>query len=97
MLEIRVNQKQLMISTEMQQSVPIVCTLCTDSGPVTQMHFHGGQSTKLRVHITSKDHDVRTFCTVDQSRKIPVQKCPSQPLTQRLYADMAKKHRLRRW
>ena len=71
-LEIRVDQEQSMISTEMQQSVPIVCTLSTDSEPATQMRFHGGQSTNLRVHVTSKDHYVRAFCTADQSRKFSV-------------------------
>ena len=67
-LEIRVDQEQSMISTEMQQSVSIVCTLGTDSEPTTQMHFH------LRVHITSQDYDVRNFCTVAQSRKFPIGK-----------------------
>ena len=71
-LEIRVDQEQSMISTEMQESVPIVCTLGTDSEPATQMSFHGGQSTNLRVHITSQDHNVRAFCSVDQFRNFPV-------------------------
>ena len=71
-LKIRVDQEQSMISTEMQQSVPIVCTLGTDSEPATHMRFHGGQSTNLRVHITRRDQDVRPFRTARQSRKFPV-------------------------
>ena len=71
-LEIRVEQEQSTIGTKMQQSVPIVCRLGTDTEAITQLHFHGGQSNKLRGLIASQDQDVCALCTADKSRKFPI-------------------------
>ena len=45
----------------MQQSGPIVRTLVTYSKTDTQMRFHVGHSTNLRVNIISQDQYVRAF------------------------------------
>ncbi|GAA48681.1 histone-lysine N-methyltransferase SETD2 [Clonorchis sinensis] len=66
MLKVGTRQEQLMISTQLEESLSVVCATSIDPESITQIWFQGAHTTDLSIHIARKYHTVGTSCLTNE-------------------------------